>query len=329
MTLKPDAVAISAFVDSLASESWLGPSRAAWPHYLFRIENLPAAIAILDSERLYSRRKAEALGLIQFDTASTSVIEVSPDWCKQCVRLYFRTKTPTEYRSEGFRPKDKIEMDAYRPAPVVFLFDSKTLLTMSGTQFTSGNAAKHDCDRGETATFLNTIPFKKVYHTGAIAGSHNEKRQIVFHRCAEVLIPDELPLAALKQVYCRSDAEYETLLNGLSQTARSKYGKRIGASAKFHLNFWTFIEHVDLNAHEVRFAFNPSTKTPGPFDARMVITALDGSPLGTWGDRAFLAKSTFAISLASLPPISSYIVELTLDGFLAYRNAYVSDEALL
>jgi hypothetical protein len=329
MSLKPDAAAIAAVIEGLATASWLGSARAAWPNYLFRIENLPAAINIIQSGKLYSRRKAEKLGLIEFDTASAAVIEVSPEWCKQCVRLYFRPKTPTEYRSEGFRPKDKIELSAHRPAPVVFLFDSQTLLMRDGTLFTSGNAAKQGCKRGGDAKFLQSIPFQKVYHIGPIAGSESEKRQIVFHRCAEVLIPDELNLDSLKHAYCRSDAEYETLMNGLSPSARSKYGKRIGVSAKFHLNLWTFVEHVDLLHDEVRFMFNPSTATPGPFDAEIQFTDLSGRLLGTWRNSAFEAQGAFTISLANLQPMTSYVVTLTLDGLLAYRNVFVSDEALV
>ena len=175
--------------------------------------------------------------MLGHDAAAPSVIENSPDWLKKYVRLYFRPRTPTEFRSEGIRPEHQLTMGAHRPVPIVLVFQSLPILTAIGTEFTNGNAAVQGAGRGDTAVFLKTIPFLRVYQEGALKES--EKRQIVFHRCAEVLVPDNLSLANLKAILCRSQAEYESLLNWLSPATRAKYRKIIGVSAKVHFKHWT------------------------------------------------------------------------------------------
>ena len=227
MTLKSDAEEIEQFMRGLTHEPWLG-TRARYPLHLFRIDDVTAAVSILERGVIYSRNRAEAKGLLGHDSASPSVIEQSPDWCKECVRLYFRPKTPTEYRSEGFRPSANIRMGAHRPMPIVFVFDSIPLLVSTGTIFTNGNAATGGVKRGSTAAFLKSVPFEKVYHDGPIPEA--DKRDIVFRRCAEVLLKNELTLDHLKHVFCRSQAEYDTLMDLLSDESRTKYSKMIGVS---------------------------------------------------------------------------------------------------
>ncbi|HWW61943.1 MAG TPA: DarT ssDNA thymidine ADP-ribosyltransferase family protein, partial [Thermoanaerobaculia bacterium] len=213
MTSKADADEIAAFARGLASKLSLRGQRASWPLHLFRVDDVRAAASILNRGVLYPRSRAERAGLLTHDSAAPGVIEHTPDWCKDCVRLYFRPRTPTEYRSEGFRPRDQITMRAHRPVPVVFVFDSLPIITAPGTTFTEGNASTKGCRRGEDLAFLNTIPFDKVYHDTWIS---DDERDVVFRRCAEVLVANELALTHVKHVFCRSQAEYETLYSLLA-----------------------------------------------------------------------------------------------------------------
>jgi hypothetical protein len=326
MTEKADAAGIREIMRSLAKVSWLGSARAHWPHSLFRVDDVSSAVSILEGGKIYSRGKALEKGLLSHDSASPSVIEHSPDWCKSCARLYFRPKTPTEYRSEGFRPKTMLELGAHRPMPIAFVFDSSALLSQKDTKFTDGNAAKYGCQVGDDLAFFSSIPFDRVYHDGPIPAAHKE--DIVFRRCAEVLVPNELPLTHLRGVYCRSQAEYETLLSLLSDGVRKKYATKVGVTANLHYRQWTFVETAALAADRVSIQFNSSTKTPGPFNARATISGFDGSMRGEWMNPNYQAVGNLVLGLKRLK-LNRYIVDLHLDGLLAYRNAYVGDESLV
>ena len=211
--------------------------------------------------------------------------------------------------------------------PVVLVFDSIPLLTASGTMFTNGNAASWGASRDGSIEFLRSIPFQKVYHDGAV--KDREKRDIVFHRCAEVLVRDELPLAHLKHVLCRSHAEYETLMNILSENARAQFRKKIGVSGRVHFRRWTFVESVDLTHDRVNFRFNPSSLTPGPFDTTMELCNGTSTLVGRWHDQAYQANGTLAIGLSRLGSLQAYRVTLTFDGLLAYCGLFAPEETLL
>jgi len=128
-----------------------------------------------------------------------------------------------QFNIEGFRSHDLYANHGCCPVPVVMLFDSVELLTRKTTCFSTGNLAKRrEANVGATAEFLKSIPFDKVFHVGRL--SDVEKREIVFRRQAEIIIPEELDLTALRYVGCRTQAEYETLLWLLTPEAW-KYGQ--------------------------------------------------------------------------------------------------------
>ena len=106
---------------------------------------------------------------------------------KNCVRLYFRPRTPTQYQVEGFRPQGQLgSLQAHMPVPVFFLFEAKDILTRAGTRFSAGNLAASRVV-GEDAVYFESIPFQKVYHDSWMA--EGEKGNIKFHRHAEVIVP--------------------------------------------------------------------------------------------------------------------------------------------
>ncbi len=75
-------------------------------------------------ESLLSRRQLEKSGKLLTDIAGPEIIESTPDEWKRFVRLYFRPRTPTQYRNEGIRPKGSLKLGAHCPVPVIFLFDA-------------------------------------------------------------------------------------------------------------------------------------------------------------------------------------------------------------
>lgn len=115
------------------------------------------------------------------------------------------------------------------------------------------------------------MPWKKIYRTGSIDHSKAEKSDIVFRRNAEVIVPRSLDLNALYHVYCRSNAERETLLHFLPPNLRSRYQDKIVATTRSFLFYrqQTFIEIVRLSSEAAFVHFSPETKSPGPFRLRI------------------------------------------------------------
>jgi ssDNA thymidine ADP-ribosyltransferase, DarT len=318
---KPDTDKILAHIEALKAEPWLGQARKWWPDYLFRFDHIEAAAKILNSGKLLCRAKATAAGVMSADCASPRVIGATAESWKQYARLYFRPRTPTQYDSEGFRPPDRRVLDAHCPIPVVMLFHADKILVRGDAEFSEGNLAANP-STGNDAEFLKNIPFKNVYHDTWFDAS--QRGTIIFHRHAEVIVPDELDLSALAFVGCRTQAEYETLLHLLEPTTRRKWSTIIGLGAEknLHLRRWTFVEQVQLTRTNIRIQFNPSTLTPGPFRVRVEVQEIATGTNYLLEKNSYTANDVLEVGLGSLRRPEKYIVRLTLDGLLAYANRY-------
>ena len=87
----------------------------------------------------------------------------------------------------------------------------------------------------KTIDELSKMPFELIYHD-TVLGTGGEVRKVVFHRNAEVLIPQRLDLRAVRHVLCRSQAEHETLLNLLPLRApRKRWADKIGVAPQVEL----------------------------------------------------------------------------------------------
>lgn len=211
--------------------------------------------------------------------------------------------------------------------PIVMVFSSIPIMTSVGTKFTAGNAATSGTPHGDDLAFLKRIPFDKVYHDSAFSAS--ERAEIVYRRCAEVLVPTELDLTHLKRLVCRSQAEHETLLNLLPEGVRSVFATQIGVAANAHHKRWTFVESVDLSNERVTIRFSSATTTPGPFDAKVSFVDVHGEQIGHWRNNAYMANGTLRFMLDSIGNPLDYLVSLTLNDKLAYRGRYKAKEELL
>ncbi len=318
---KADSLKIQQHIKRLKAEPWLGTGRGWWPDYLFRFDNIESAAKILNCGKLLCRNAAKASGVMGTDCASPAVIASTAAKWKGYARLYFRPRTPTQYDTEGFRPRGKYVLGAHCPAPVVMLFDAYEILSRADTEFSNGNLAANAAT-GSNARFLASIPFQKVYHDTWFELA--DRAEIIFHRHAEVIVPDELELSALRFVGCRTQAEYETLLNLLDREATEKWSSRIGAGARGNLHYrhWTFVEEVELTREKIKFRFNPSSATPGPFPAYVRICEGVTGHEYSWSSDALMANSTLELSLRPLLHPEGYTVRLELDGHLAYANHY-------
>lgn len=276
MPRKADDGAIADFLNQLAAEPWLDSARRVWPSYLYHFTDVCNVPSIIAADKLLSRSRAEAAGLMATDNASQTIIAQTRQSVRNHVRLYFRPRTPTFYLNEGIRPIGQRDLNAHCPVPVAFLFDSRHVLGMSDTRFSNGNLASYQAVIGDDVSFLREIPFRTVYHDTWFAS--DEREEIIFRRQAEVIVPNELSLDGLLHVCVRSVAEYETLITALirdNRVSAAAYNRvlslvRINSRASLFHYRWTYVERVDIIDDTIRITFNPSTRTPGPFTGTFI-----------------------------------------------------------
>lgn len=326
--MKPDSDRIVARLQALKAEDWLGQARSWWPDFLFHVTDVQNAARVLASGRLLSRARCTATGAMAVDSASGDVLGSTNRRWIEYVRLYFRPRTPFQYQTEGFRPLgQRGSLNAYCPMPIVLLFDAASILTRDDSQFSDGNLASRDAEVGRSAEFFEHLPFREIYHDSPL--TDDEKRSVIYHRHAEVIVPDELDLTALRRIWCRTPAEQETLQALVPSTSWAMFSSRVGSSPRpnlFHRQ-WSFVERVDLSANRIAIHLNPWSRTQGPFSARVEVSEEPGGQVGSWANPGFHPEprqSTLTLSFASQRP--RYSVRFWLDEFLAYAGAYVGDE---
>ena len=204
--------------------------------------------------------------------------------------------------------------------PVFFLFDAQTLLSRDTIQFSDGNLAAANPNVGTDAAFLESIPFEKVYHDGPLADP--EKRKIIYHRHAEVLVRDELDLDALKWIVCRSGAELRTLRQLLSVKIWNKQLRRVKKVQQLFFQRWAFVEMAELEQQTVTIQFNRNSITPGPFVAFLEIKNLETGDKYHWKNDAYLANDVLTVRIPQLANPTPYEAILTLDGAIAYADTF-------
>ena len=324
MALKSDAAEILEHMEQLPSSLRLGGSRSSWPHWLYRSDHVENAAAILNGGQLVSRARAESESLIRVDSGSPYYVGQLSDAHRNLVRLYFRPRTPTQYRNEGIRPASRIEYEAHMPVPVYLLFKS-SLLAEEGVLFSKGRL-EETTEIGDSAEFLKSIDFGDVYHDGPVGppGGSGRRPEILNARNSEVLIEGQLPLGKLRHIVCRSGPERDTLLNLLSPVAYDRWLKRIhtdeGDRRLFHKR-GTFVERVSLSATESRFSFYSNTQLAmrGPFGLRME-WFWSGQKTTAVLDRITVSERPVVGRLGQALP--EYRVCVWLDDSLAYVGTF-------
>jgi hypothetical protein len=321
--LKPDASQIREFLKELAERDWIKRTqRRWWPTFVFHYTDIRNAVQALQDGYLYSREYLEANDRLPVSSGSPRVLAGTDTGIKDCVRLYFRPQTPTQFYAEGIRSKATLAVskfpDAHCPVPVFFLFDSAQILIRADCRFSDGNLGSARAQILSTAAELEQLPWPKIYHTGWYSKSENV--DISFRRCAEVIIPRRLDLNALRYIYCRSEAERETLLHLLPQRLRKKYQDKVVATTRSFLFFrrQTFIETARLSSKAVHLQFSPETESPGPF---FLLVELE-----TATDQLYMGVEDFQLGpnykKVIRLPATSYTIHLYLDDHLAYANKH-------
>ena len=322
---KPDSAQIRDFLAGLEKQTWLrGGERDWWPKFVFHYTDLLNAVSVLRDDCLFSRSLAEQQGKLVVSSGSRSELARTDSAITNCVRLYFRPRTPTQFYAEGIRSRDSLSRsrypDAHCPVPVFFLFDSTAILTRGDCKFSDGGLNSPSYRILSTAAELALLPWKEIYHNSWV----NYTPVIAHRRNAEVIVPDRLDLGALRFIYCRSAAEKETLLSLLPSRVRHRYQRVILATSRTTLfeKRHTFVEEVRLSSRSARFTFSPDTKSPGPFHLRVELDDQSGHRYYS-EEREFQANGSLSLNIPG--SMSEYSICLRLDEHVAYRNSYYEE----
>ncbi len=291
------------------------PYRVHWPSRLFHHAPIENALAILREDRLRSRNDPD--NAKPRDIAGDGVIDNRPD-AHSLVRLYFRPKTPTQFYIEGVRKTDECHQFGHQaPILVMFVLNSRPILTCDGVQFSDINMQANAANVGDDEQFFQTIQFHKVYHEGSYGGDNS----ITQHRCAEVLCPSPVNLSAvLERICCRSEAEKATLLHLLGpHAARWLPYMKVSDDLAVFLRHFVFVNHVELAPTGIVFELNPR-RNRQPVDVRLTI----------WRQTGVMVANFHYASLNETPPSGGrwrapvdltdgrYRVRIELEGHLAY-----------
>jgi len=326
MMTAADAADIVRLLKTLPEKPFLkGTSRSWWPKYFYHYTDINNAVRVVKAGKLISRSMLEKMGAMPVDNASPEILKATRPRVKDYVRLYFRPRTPTQWHNEGMRPvAARPALHAHCPVPIFFLFNAEKFISTTDCYFSEGNMAASNVIAHQSATSFKFLPFNQIYHEGSLYGmSGGEKRQVIFHRNAEIIVPDELSLESLEFLFCRSPAEKETLVHLLPEKLRQRWAPRIVVDSKLNLFFrsWSFVETVSLGPDVVKFTFFPDSMTPGPFDLKY--ETVDTRTLGrySFNDPAYqIGKVPLSIRVPTR--VYDYEVKLRLGDDLAYHNAY-------
>ena len=315
---KPDADKIAAFMAGLPTALGLGKQRRWWPQCLFRSDHVENAAQILNDGRLLSRAQAERSGAIIHDSGSQEHIGELTDQQRDCVRLYFRPLTPTQYANEGIRPVHAIKFDAHMPVPVYLLFSTQ-LLEYEGVGFSKGRLAL-GTETGGSHEFLSSIDFREVYHNGPVSTA---SRHILNARHAEAFVTSSLGLDHLMRVVCRSGAERDTLLYLMTHEARRRWQDRIvvdqGRVRLFFKRRGTFLRDVALDQDKLtlRFYGNIRRDYRGPFSLRIVVRSSSRRLIAD-REEYFVDDAPAVFELGTV--LARYDTRVTMNGDLAYAG---------
>jgi hypothetical protein len=315
---KPDATRFRQFLSQLREEAWMSPVQRSWSRFLFHQSNVDNAVWIIKEGQLLSRAEAMRRGLLRTDSGSPSVISQTDERWKNYARLYFRPRNPTFYHVEGFRRAHEYQHGSRCPVPVMFLFDMEEVLCDARAEFSSGNLAKAGAAVYSRFEDFEQLPFRDIYHEGPILV---DKERVIFHRNAEVVFPDALPLAGfLRGVFCRSAAERDTLLF-LLKKENVATNWQVNASQRGALFYkrWLHVDRVQLGVSDIKVELS---QPPNSLPIK-VLYHIEGNTAQLTLPSNF-KEMYFRVKFQ---PTSAYTVQIFIAGDLAYANEFSESDA--
>lgn len=298
--------------------------RRKWPKYLFHHASLTNATGILQNGALLSR---DDVALTEHDdVAPVEVISRRLD-AHRFARLYFRPRTPTQYRVEGIRKAEECYEGTSSHVPIIymFLFSAESVLTLNDTQFSNGNMQSPQTKFDGSIDFFDSIQFEKVFHEGGFPQS--EREAIVKARCAEVLTKSPLYLSEhLKFVLCRSEAERHTLLNSYPNADPALRAKiRTVTEVGIFQSEYTYIKSVDLLSDNCSIQF-AARRDGKPVECELFVKDANGKIIRHLPQKTIDPARRLRVNFGRPLSTGSFLVEIHLEGNLAYKNNHLLDD---
>ncbi len=291
--------------------------RKWWPSYAYHFTDVQNAASILQDGRIFSRALAYREGRIVTDSASSSVISETPAQYQEYARLYFRPRTPTQYRNEGvLHPEDRRYEGAHCPVPIFFCFDLVEVLSQPGTLFSDGSMGRSKEARyGDSLDLFGSIPFDLVYHDEPY--DRTQRAKMNFHRHAEILVPNYLRTESLLGIACRSDAERQTLIS-LAHDAASEWEPKIrtvGDPLFYRRALYIISVHSEWDHLVLRLHLGGRGQSR-PALVKIEVTELDSGRRWTWAGS--VGRPELRIQFSDRPEYS--MTKIWVHGALAYQN---------
>jgi len=242
--------AVQAVVDLPLMRTW---NRDHWGRFLYHHTTVRNAISMFRSGRLLSRNACDEAGIDRDESANIGIIDQSP-WAHDYARLYFRPKTPTHFHVEGIRPPEsRHPSGAHCGSMVMLLFDAVEVLSLEGTVFTAEGFARKVPTYSSAAEY-RALPHEDIFSAGYLPSDPAEKDRVKKARSAEVLVPNgiRMDVPYLRAVICRSGAERETLVQGLSQAGVGVWYD-LARRVRVERRGWNLFHHQWIYARDVRY----------------------------------------------------------------------------
>ncbi|MGE7648783.1 hypothetical protein CN563_13300 [Bacillus sp. AFS026049] len=315
------------------STPFLSPTQKKLTKFVYHFTDVNNGANILNNELLLSRNAAISKGFMLNDNAAEVVIAGTDINVHDCVRFYFRPKTPTQFQNEGIRSKDEYHSDynAHCPIPIFFLFDIDEVITDQRVYFSYESlASRHEVSLynfTHSPDSFKAAPFNHIYHNGWYPP---EEWIIKKRRHAEVIVRDEYDLSAVRNIYCRNENEAITLKSLLSPIILKKYGKLISVPVNtedyFNDNYLT-VKAVYFKEKDLIINWKQK-KQDSSFNFRFEIYSSDEEGLICKGEQEqyipyIQTKDKWLWRTADhLKGYDSCIVKIYLDSNLVYKAYY-------
>ena len=123
-------------------------------------------VNILNCGKLYSRNHPK--NAMINENAGREIIDNTDSDVLNYVRFYFRPKTPTQYRNEGFLPKESRRYhDSNVPVPIFLVFEAKDMLALEGAKFSEVSLSGVQKPLTSDIEKFRLFDFKKTYSDGS------------------------------------------------------------------------------------------------------------------------------------------------------------------
>lgn len=296
------------------------PWTSHWPSRIFRHDPLENISEILESGLLLSRN--DSTDLRPLDIAGQQVIN-STTQPHEFVRLYFRPRTPTQYLIEGIRKQAECYQGSVSCLIGLMIFESRTILCRDDVQFSDMNMQSPMVSTGSTEQFFSEqINFENVYHHGWKGSDDNVRKQ----RCAEVLVNSPLSVNnCLQYIYCRTNAERETLISFLSTETQKRWKDKILVSTDMKLfeREYSFVEDAYITPNGLVVNLSPR-KDNANIDLEVIISdSLTDETKVHFRNQNFqpLPPSGKKGWIFTFPTDNgTYRVQVKIEGSIAYKN---------